>query len=313
MSFLRIININKPKDWTSFDVVRFVKRRFNEKKVGHIGTLDPMATGVLPVFLGQATRLIPLFNNLDKSYSAICKFGESTDTYDAEGKVIETNDTSFLNPQEINETFYSFLGQREQQIPAFSASKIKGVPAYKLARKGFKVPIKFRTVIFHELEVESLLIPFFQFRVKCSKGTYIRTLVNDLGLLLKVGAHLTSLKRLACGKMFHINNSVTINELKIIVDDTDLPWISPLKLLKHVYTVSATTHMMTFIKNGRQVEVPKPIETIKNIKKYPENELSIESNQIQTKVLDSNHNLVAIGYVMCENNVWLFKPTKVFI
>ncbi|HJL95049.1 MAG TPA: hypothetical protein QF871_07400, partial [SAR324 cluster bacterium] len=105
----------------------------------------------------------------------------------------------------------------------------------------------------------------------------------------------------------------TINELKIIGDDTDVPWISPLKLLSHVYTVSATTHMMTFIKNGRQVEVPKPIETIKNKNKYPESELSIESNQIQTKVLDSNHNLVAIGYVMCENNVWLFKPTKVFI
>ncbi|MED5482549.1 MAG: tRNA pseudouridine(55) synthase TruB [SAR324 cluster bacterium] len=310
---MRIININKPKDWTSFDVVRFVKRRFKEKKVGHIGTLDPMATGVLPVFLGQATRLIPLFNNLDKSYCAICKFGESTDTYDADGKVLETYDTSVLDPQKIYEAFYSFLGQRKQIIPAFSASKIKGVPAYKLARQGLKVPVKFRPVIFHELEVKSLKIPFLHFRVKCSKGTYIRTLVNDLGLLLKVGAHLSSLKRLACGTMFHINNSVTINDLKKKGDDKNFPWISALKLLNHLYTVSATTHMLTFIKHGRQVEVPMPIETVKYIENYPENELSKESNQILTKVLDSNHNLVAIGHVMCKNDVWLFQPSKVFI
>ena len=120
MNFLRIINIYKPKDWTSFDVVRFVKRRFNEKKVGHIGTLDPMATGVLPVFLGQATRLIPLFNNLDKSYCAICKFGESTDTYDAKGKVIETNDTSFL--------IFLVLGERQRKYQSHKFSGLRNVP-----------------------------------------------------------------------------------------------------------------------------------------------------------------------------------------
>ena len=164
MSFLRIISIDKPKGWTSFDVVRFVKRQFQEKKVGHLGTLDPMATGVLPVFLGQATRLIPLFNNVDKTYRAVCKFGESTDTYDAEGTITQTLDSSFLNPQEVKKAVYSFLGQQEQQTPAFSAAKVNGVPAYKLARQGLEVPVKIRTVTFHELQQLKL-----QFRPRCIK------------------------------------------------------------------------------------------------------------------------------------------------
>ncbi|HBL56320.1 MAG TPA: tRNA pseudouridine(55) synthase TruB, partial [Deltaproteobacteria bacterium] len=98
---MRIISIDKPKGWTSFDVVRFIKRQFQEKKVGHLGTLDPMATGILPVFLGQATRLIPLFNYVDKTYRAVCKLGESTDTFDAEGTVTETHDAMYLNPEEV--------------------------------------------------------------------------------------------------------------------------------------------------------------------------------------------------------------------
>ena len=313
MSFLRIISIDKPKGWTSFDVVRFVKRQFQEKKIGHLGTLDPMATGVLPVFLGQATRLIPLFNNVDKTYRAICKLGESTDTYDAEGTVTQTLDPSFLNTQEVTKAVYSFLGQQEQQTPAFSAAKVNGVPAYKLARKGMKVPVKIRTVTFHELEVESVELPFVQFKVHCSKGTYIRTLVNDLGLLLKVGAHLTSLERLACGAWFHSDNSVTIEQLKQMESDPDVPWISPLKLLNHLYTVSATSQMLTDIKHGRRVEVPEPPDTEKNTEKYAEYEFYAESKQIQTKVLDSGHNLVAIGYLMWENDVCYFQPSKVFI
>jgi tRNA pseudouridine55 synthase len=313
MSFLRIISIDKPKGWTSFDVVRFVKRQFQEKKVGHLGTLDPMATGVLPVFLGQATRLIPLFNNVDKTYRAVCKFGESTDTYDAEGTVTQTLDPSFLNPQEVTKAVYSFIGQQEQQTPAFSAAKVNGVPAYKLARQGLEVPVKIRTVTFHELEVESVELPFAQFRVHCSKGTYIRTLVNDLGLLLKAGAHLTSLERLACGAWFHSDNSVTIEKLKQMEGDSDVPWISPLKLLDHLYTVSATSQILTALKYGRRVEVPEPLDTVQNNEMSAENEFSAESKQIQTKVLTSDDNLVAIGYLMWENDVCYFQPSKVFI
>ena len=124
---MRIININKTQGWTSFDVVRFIKRKFNEKKVGHLGTLDPMATGVLPVFLGQATRLIPLFNDADKTYRAVCKLGESTNTYDAEGKVTMCQYFNHLNPEQVTKAVHSFLGPQNQQIPAFSASKFNSI------------------------------------------------------------------------------------------------------------------------------------------------------------------------------------------
>jgi tRNA U55 pseudouridine synthase TruB len=138
-------------------------------------------------------------------------------------------------------------------------------------------------------------------------------LVNDLGLLLKVGAHLTSLERLACGTWFHSDNSVTIEQLKQMESDTDVPWISPLKLLNHLYTVSATSQMLTDLKHGRRVEVPEPPDNVKNTEKSTENDLSAESTQIQTKVLDSDHNLVAIGYLMWENDLCYFQPSKVFI
>ena len=313
MSLLRIISIDKPKGWTSFDVVRFVKRQFQEKKVGHLGTLDPMATGVLPVFLGQATRLIPFFNNVDKTYRVVCKFGESTNTYDAEGTVTQKLDPSFLNPQKVTKAVYSFLGQQEQQPPAFSAAKVNGVPSYKLARQGLEVPVKIRTVTFYELDIESVKLPFVQFRVHCSKGTYIRTLVNDLGLLIKAGAHLTSLERLACGEGFHIDNSVTIENLKQMESDTDVPWISPLKLLDHFYTVIATAQMLTALKYGRRVEVSKPLDTEQDIEISEENGFSLELKKIWIKVLTSDDNLVAIGYLIWENKIYFFQPSKVFI
>ena len=113
---MRIINIDKPKGWTSFDVVRLIKRKFKENKVGHLGTLDPMATGVLPVFLGKATRLIPLFNESDKTYRAVCKFGESTDTFDAEGSVTKTYDTKYLKSEDINNTVKLFQGKQIQEL-----------------------------------------------------------------------------------------------------------------------------------------------------------------------------------------------------
>ena len=204
-SCLRIINIDKSKGWTSFDVFRLIKRKFKENKVGHLGTLDPMATGVLPLFLGKATRLIPLFNESDKTYRAVCKFGESTNTFDAEGSVTNTCETRYLKSEEIKKSVKLFQGEQLQETPAFSATKINGIPAYKLARQGLKIPKKTRFVIFHDLVVESIDLPYVQIRIHCSKGTYIRSFANDLGHLLKVGAHLTSLKGCPVG-----NGSVLI-------------------------------------------------------------------------------------------------------
>jgi len=310
---LRIININKTQGWTSFDVVRFIKRKFNEKKVGHLGTLDPMATGVLPVFLGQATRLIPLFNDADKTYRAVCKLGESTDTFDAEGRVTERHNLGNLNPEQVTKAVHTFLGPQKQQNPAFSASKINGIPAYKLARQGLKVPAKTRSVIFHELDVEAVDLPFVQIRIHCSKGTYIRALANDLGQKLKVGAHLTSLDRLACGKWFKSENSISIEKLQETVTENNVPWISPLELLDHLNTIVGSAEMVVSIKQGRRVEVLQQNWTESGVKMTGNCVIESETNSVKTKVVDSCQNLVAIGHIMWENEASYFHPIKVFV
>ena len=310
---MRIININKTQGWTSFDVVRFIKRKFNEKKVGHLGTLDPMATGVLPVFLGQATRLIPLFNDADKTYRAVCKLGESTDTFDSEGKVTKSHNFAHLNPEQVIKAVHTFLGLQKQQIPAFSASKINGIPAYKLARQGLTVPAKTRSVIFHELDVEAVDMPFVQIWIHCSKGTYIRALANDLGQKLKVGAHLTSLDRLACGKWFKSENSISIEKLQETVTENNVPWISPLELLDHLNTIVGSAEMVVSIKQGRRVEVLQQNWTESGVKMTENCVIESEANSVKTKVVDPCQNLVAIGHIVWENEASYFQPIRVFV
>ena len=310
---MRIININKAQGWTSFDVVRFIKRKFDEKKVGHLGTLDPMATGVLPVFLGQATRLIPLFNDADKTYRAVCKLGESTDTFDAEGRVTESHNIGDLNSEQVTKAVYTFLGTQKQQVPAYSASKIKGIPSYKLARQGLKVPAKTRSVIFHELDVEAVDLPFVKIRIHCSKGTYIRALANDLGQKLKVGAHLTSLDRLACGKWFKSGNSISIEKLEETVTENNVPWISPLELLDHLNTIVGSAEMVVSIKQGRSVEFFQQNWTDSGVKLTENCVIESETNSVKTKVVDSCQNLVAIGHIMWENEASYFHPKRVFV
>ena len=310
---MRIINIDKPKGWTSYDVVRLIKRKFKENKVGHLGTLDPMATGVLPVFLGKATRLIPLFNESDKTYRAVCKFGESTDTFDAEGSVTNTCDTRHLNLEEIKSTVKLFQGKQLQETPAFSATKINGIRAYKLARQGLEIPNKTRSVIFHELIVESIDIPYVKIRVHCSKGTYIRSFANDLGKLLKVGAHLTSLDRLSCGEWFRTDNTVSIEKLEKMDMKNKIPWISPTEILNHLYTLTADSRIVTDIKHGRSVQISKMKCINENLENIGKIYFSKENPPKEAMVTDSRQNLVAIGLIIWENSLYLFKPTKVFI
>ncbi len=310
---MRIININKIQGWTSFDVIRFIKRKFNEKKVGHLGTLDPMATGVLPVFLGQATRLIPLFNDADKTYRAVCKLGESTDTFDAEGRGTERHNLGNLNSEQVSKAVNTFLGPQKQQIPAFSASKINGIPAYKLARQGLKVPAKTKSVIFHELDVEVVNLPFVQIRIHCSKGTYIRALANDLGQKLEVGAHLTSLDRLACGKWFKSENAISIEKLQETVTENNVPWISPLELLDHLNTIVGSAETVVSIKQGRRVEFLQQNLTESVVKMTENSVIESETNSVKTKVVDSCQNLVAIGHIMWENETSYFHPIRVFV
>jgi tRNA pseudouridine55 synthase len=224
---LRILNIDKPRGWTSFDVIRWARHHFQEKKVGHLGTLDPLATGVLPVFLGKATKLISLFNEQDKLYRAIVRFGIRTDTFDAEGRILAEQDPSSVAETMVNEWLQMHLGWQDQRTPVHSAVKLQGTPAYRLARRGETLELPMRRVFLEQLKLEHFAVPKAEITVHCSKGTYIRSLAEQLGQDLGVGAHLSDLRRLRCGSRFVIEEAKTPEQL---AQETD-PWMDSSRVL----------------------------------------------------------------------------------
>ena len=245
-----IIALNKPKDITSQDAVTKVKKILKVKKAGHTGTLDPMATGLLLVCINRATRLASYFSNLGKEYRAVMKLGETTDTQDACGKIIARSDKIEIGNTTIEECLVSFKGNILQQPPMFSALKHEGQPLYKLARKGIDVDRKPREVSIYDIDVLNINYPFVTFRVACSKGTYIRTLCDDAGKKLGVGAHLFELERTAIGP-FRIEDSLSFDELKnvdineagikgIYTMDKALSWMPELKI--DDVTINAVKH-----------------------------------------------------------------------
>lgn len=209
-----IIVINKPEGYTSFDVVSVMKKLFSQKKVGHAGTLDPIATGVLPILLGSATKAQDMFPNSDKEYITEFKLGITTDTLDITGKVL-TQSNIYVNKFQVEEALKYFKGNIKQTPPMYSALKKDGKKLYELARKGIEVQREQRDITIKEIE----LMDFNEqeqtgvIRVLCSKGTYIRSICDDLGSNLGCGAIMTNLKRtMACG--FKIEESLTINEAR---------------------------------------------------------------------------------------------------
>lgn len=207
-----VLVVDKEKDMTSHDVVALVRRRFQIKKVGHAGTLDPNATGVLVLLLGKATKLSNKFLDEDKEYIATMKLGEKTDSADSAGKVIETKEVN-VTSLEIEEVVGTFTGEIEQIPPMFSAKRFKGKKLYELARKGIKVERNPRKVTIKELEIMKIEMPFVVFRTLCTKGTYIRQLADDIGAKLGCGAHLTNLRRTRSGA-FSLEKAVSISFLK---------------------------------------------------------------------------------------------------
>jgi len=208
-----ILNINKPKGMTSFSIVSIVRRLSGEKRVGHAGTLDPAATGVLPVCLGQGTRVTEFLVDATKAYRAEIELGVATDTYDASGKVIQTGDYSGISRGQLESALTSYRGLIEQTPPMYSAIKHQGQPLYKLARAGIKVERKSRLIEVYSLELIDWQPPIFTLEVVCGKGTYIRSLAHDLGQTLGCGANLKSLVRLRCG-FFDIKDAVSLPQLE---------------------------------------------------------------------------------------------------
>ncbi|MBI1883708.1 MAG: tRNA pseudouridine(55) synthase TruB [Chlamydiae bacterium] len=208
-----LLVVDKPAGMTSHDVVLFVRRKFSEKKVGHTGILDPMATGVLILVLGKATKRANVLIDQDKEYQAILCLGAQTSTQDREGKVLSTADSSHLKEEEVIRVIHSFRGEIQQIPPMVSSRRYQGERLYELARRGIEVVREPKTVWIHELEVDWIRLPFVSFRVRCSKGTYIRTLCHDIGNILKVGGFLHALQRLKSGT-FSIGEALSWQELQ---------------------------------------------------------------------------------------------------
>ncbi|MBI5755054.1 tRNA pseudouridine(55) synthase TruB [Candidatus Peregrinibacteria bacterium] len=192
--------VNKPKGWTSFDVVAKLRRVLGVQKIGHCGTLDPMATGVLVIGVGKATRLFEYMSGLEKEYEAVMEFGKVSDTDDAEGAVSETGFYEEISLADVKKALIDFYGEIEQIPPAFSAIHVKGQRSYDLVRKGKAVSVQSRIVMIFELRVIRYEFPHLRMRVVCSSGTYIRSLARDIGKKLGCGAILTELTRMRVGE-----------------------------------------------------------------------------------------------------------------
>ncbi len=205
-----VLVVDKPGGMTSHDVVATVKRRLGAKKVGHLGTLDPLATGVLPLVINRATKFATVFQGGVKEYIARMKLGEATDTYDAQGKVVASRSTDSIIKEDIERVLAGFVGSIEQVPPMFSAVKRGGVPLYKLARAGVVVEREPKQVEVFELEILNIEMPHVEFRVAASRGTYVRSICHDAGEQLGVGAHLVMLKRTRSGS-FTIKDAVELN------------------------------------------------------------------------------------------------------
>jgi tRNA pseudouridine55 synthase len=208
-----ILLVDKPGDHTSHDVVARLRGKFKMKRIGHAGTLDPMATGLLIILVGKATRVSQYLISLDKEYEGTIELGKVTDTQDADGEVMETRPVPPFAEAQVRDAIKSFLGDQYQTPPMYSAIKIDGVPLYKSARKGEDIEREPRFIRVMSWELTRFALPQLDFRLRCTKGTYVRTLAHDLGQKLGCGAHLSALRRTATDK-FNVSQALTIEQIE---------------------------------------------------------------------------------------------------
>ncbi|MGQ9508468.1 MAG: tRNA pseudouridine(55) synthase TruB [Thermodesulfobacteriota bacterium] len=246
--------VDKPEGWTSSEVVRRIKSWFSIKRAGHVGTLDPFATGVLPVVLNEARRIVPFLKEDPKEYEAEMKLGEETTTDDLTGETLSQRSLNELTLERIQEVFKTFVGQISQIPPMFSAVKIQGVPLYRWARKGIEKERPKRRVEIFELEIQEVMLPKIRFKVSCSKGTYIRALARDIGKALECGAHLTSLRRLRSGP-FYLKDAISLEDLKRIssTDSLSPRVLSPEEALSDLLEVRVNELLIKKVSHGKEV------------------------------------------------------------
>ena len=253
-----VMVVDKPAGWTSHDVVAKARRILGERSIGHLGTLDPMATGVLPLVAGRMTRLAQFYNSSEKSYEGTIRLGISTDTYDADGEAVsEPREVQVTLEQVIAAASY-FLGPLQQIPPPFSAKKIQGVPAYKLARRKKEVELRPVAVEVKELVVSALDGDIVRFCCRVSSGTYVRSIAHELGQKLGTGAHLASLRRTAVAE-FTSEQSHTLDQIAEAVSESRLEelLVHPRRVLPHIPSVTTNDEGIAKIRHGRAVNLPE--------------------------------------------------------
>ncbi len=251
-----VLIVDKPAGLTSHDVVARVRRLLHERSVGHLGTLDPMATGVLPLVLGRLTRLAQFYTASEKAYEGEIRLGFATDTYDSQGDPISELRPVQVTTEELRKAAGGFQGTIEQVPPPFSAKKVAGVPAYKLARKRREVELKPVEVEIKEFEILGLDADRAGFRARVASGTYLRSVAHDLGKVLGCGAHLASLRRTAVGE-FSLADAHTLEEIERAGAQAEDLFVHPRRILPEFPSVTATEESVARIRNGMAVNLPE--------------------------------------------------------
>ncbi len=298
-----IFNIYKQKGFTSHDVVAVVRKTIQQKKVGHTGTLDPDAEGVLPICVGKGTKLADYIMNGKKSYRAVVTLGVTTTTEDASGEIIEKKEVVF-EEQTIQKVVQSFLGTYEQIPPMYSAIKINGKKLYELAREGKEIERKARKITIFEIQITKFMPPNqFEIEVVCSKGTYIRTLCADIGKRLKCGAHMASLLRTSSG-MFSLDTAITLEQLKELAEKNQLQKaLLPLeKALEQYHSIVISPKGNKLLYNGNPIG-EQFFEKTKGTIKQGEIILGY----------DSKNTLIGIYKIITEKNRLYMKPLKILL
>ncbi len=258
-----LLVIDKPGGMTSHDVVNRLRKITGERSIGHLGTLDPMATGVLPLLAGRFTRLAQYFTSAEKTYTGAIRFGFATDTYDAEGETVGNVVTPELTVEQVRAAARRFVGESEQMPPAFSAKKIAGTPAYKLARAGKPVELKPATVRITSFEIVELDRAEASFMISISAGGYVRSVAHELGCDLGCGAHLSSLRRTRAGA-FTLDDAHTLEELGALAGDVEgleQMCLHPRCLLPEMPSVTGDEFALGRLRNGAQANLPEFSQT----------------------------------------------------
>lgn len=296
-----IINVYKEKGFTSFDVVAKMRGMFHQKKIGHTGTLDPDAEGVLPVCLGKATKVCDLLTDKDKEYKAVLLLGQETDTQDVSGEVLNTSAVT-VTEEVVKEVILSFVGAYEQVPPMYSALKINGQKLCDLARKGITVERKARPVVIHSIEITNMNLPEVEMIVSCSKGTYIRTLCDDIGKKLGCFGCMKSLLRTRVDR-FTLENAYTLAQLQQMIDEKsecDWDFIEPVDRVFFKYeSIQTKEKAQKLVLNGNRI----PMEFVIDF--------SEEKMKEQVRLYDFAGKFVGIYTYIEESKE--YKPIKLFM